>query len=979
MRRTAGFAAVVFFGGAGAWLVARHNAPPMRELAAVYGSPRRLELRMEGAEFSSLAGREARSAEELREFEGRVRLAVRKNPEDAAWLHAEGRVALLEMDGESAIRSFQAAADLGASSPEFLVDFGSAFFERAEQAGSPLDYARALEKTDLALRQQPGYLPGLFNHGVLSGRLFQYDIAIGDFEQYLRVEQDKDWKAEAQRRLAELKTRRARVFEGNGGVPPELRTEVAFENAMTGGILAARGAPDADLANEARAMVAEHEDPWLLETMAQGSSPTFERAVETLTGFAKLRQVGSVDYSRFEAGMARLEKQDLPPALRSWRDYELLARRTRTTAVEHCPDLAGVLRGSQRYPWFEAQLLFESSLCAAGRKDFAGAFAQVDEAQRVISRYHLGVSALRVPIFRGQRLVDTGFYNEGAQAALEGLSMLEKGGLPLRRGYDFHVMIVKSAGALGLPAAAFGSAGMMSSIARAAGMKLFEMIGESRKAQFALLLGREEVAGQAYGAAVRVFGELGENAVARTYWRVARAGWLELSGDRETLYRMLAEARVEGSQGRDTLYFNRRLIAAICRLEVAGGRSARVEELSATFWREIEEAAAHSPGSLIAYRPEIESVSESLAMARILAGQPKQALEGWRRFIDFDSRLLGEQSGAGERLPMGPDTMVVTFASLGGRLATWTTTPKGVEFRWCAWPFSELAARVRLLRRLASLREAAEARVADEARKIYGVLFPGGTGNVGTVYVEARGELNALPLSAFSYVAGKGHQAFAFLPFGGQIAGAERAGRATVLAATVFSPKLGNLPPLPSMAGEELEAAEGAFAEHRLLSGSAVTARTVETSVLENGTLHFSGHAIPWRGGIGLVVAPDPEDGSEDGRKGVWSMSRPRSIARELMVFSACNTAEYEDTGTVRPGQLPQAALLSGAQEAVASLWDVDAEATAAWMKVFYGTLAQGKAAPFAVKAAETALRASERWKHPHYWAAFADYSRRIR
>jgi len=144
----------------------------------------------------------------------------------------------------------------------------------------------------------------------------------------------------------------------------------------------------------------------------------------------------------------------------------------------------------------------------------------------------------------------------------------------------------------------------------------------------------------------------------------------------------------------------------------------------------------------------------------------------------------------------------------------------------------------------------------------------------------------------------------------------------------------------------------------------------------DSPVLHFSGHAIPWQGGIGLLTAPDPTDPDPNGRLGVWTMSRTRRVLSELAVFAACNTGEFDDPGTVRPGQLPEAALLGGAKRVVATLWDVDSAATAAWSGSFYRQLISGRDAASALRLAAEDMRSRSPWRHPRYWAAFALYAR---
>ena len=74
------------------------------------------------------------------------------------------------------------------------------------------------------------------------------------------------------------------------------------------------------------------------------------------------------------------------------------------------------------------------------------------------------------------------------------------------------------------------------------------------------------------------------------------------------------------------------------------------------------------------------------------------------------------------------------------------------------------------------------------------------------------------------------------------------------------------------------------------------------------------------------------------------------------------------------PGQLALSMLLAGANQVVASLWEVDSTATAAWNRLFYQSLAAGELPVDAVNSASKHLRETQRWQSPKYWAAFALY-----
>lgn len=978
-------AAVLVIGlGIGVGLLTREmGAPPLRQLAQAYSARRNLELQIPGAPYAPIRIERGGGSSlgdlppALLESQLRIKQHLDRNPGDPAWLHAQGRTALLLWDFDAALRSFQTAADLGAKSPDFLTDFATAYFERAERNGAAIDYALSLEKLGQALQQDPANLPALFNRAIVRGKLAQFDPAIADLEDYLRREPDPGWREEARRLMERLRNSRAGLFERGRPPSPGLRAELAMEAAMTTGLTAYFRQRSPELESQAAALAVEHQDPWLLETTGLRDNPNLERAVAAIGELAKLRALAGGGYDRLTVEIQFLETAGLPLPLRVWRDYELLYHTARTMAVANCGDTAALRQAARRYPWFEAQILLESSLCAAGRQDFTEAAALVDEASRIAEAHRFAATLIRVPNFRGQRLVETGFCREAIQTATEALAKLEAGGYPLRRAYDFHVIVLKSAANLNLPHTAYGAASMMAAVGRASGARMFEMIGESQKAQFALALGKPEAAAQAYQAAEAAFHGLGGNADGELYWRVARTGWMELHRDRDALYRMLREARSSEASGKENLYFNRRIIAALCRLELQAGNPRAVEGLAEPFWREAAETASFKPGAARAYLPELEAISRAQTHARLLAGDAESALASWRRFLGLQQRLLGGREPAPERPRAAPGSAILTVAELDGRAASWLTTAEHTQFHWAAASYPELVESVRRLRRLASLATVPEPQIEGEARRLYATLFPAGAGGARRVYLEARGELNSLPLALFSGIGEGRDLEFSFLPLGGGAPSLSPVlDRVTIIAATRFNSTLG-VPagPLPSL-DEEIGAVGVAFPGRSLLRGEAATARAVEDAALSHGVLHFAGHAVPWHGGIGLAVAPDASDPASDGQAGIWSMARPRLMNASLAVFSACRTGEFNEPGSVRPGQLSEAALLAGARAVVATLWDVDSLATVAWMKEFYAQLAAGRPVAAATSRASLALRSQPAWHHPRYWAGFAAYAR---
>ncbi len=136
--------------------------------------------------------------------------------------------------------------------------------------------------------------------------------------------------------------------------------------------------------------------------------------------------------------------------------------------------------------------------------------------------------------------------------------------------------------------------------------------------------------------------------------------------------------------------------------------------------------------------------------------------------------------------------------------------------------------------------------------------------------------------------------------------------------------------------------------------------------------LHFAAHATienerPWRSRIHL--GPGDPPGREISLTAA-DIAKARLNAR-LAVLASCRSAD----GRVLLGEgvqgLAGAFLVAGAPAVVAALWPVDDEGTRAFMRRFYGHLADGLTAAAALKQAQADARADPRTRAPCYWAGF--------
>jgi CHAT domain-containing protein/tetratricopeptide (TPR) repeat protein len=167
---------------------------------------------------------------------------------------------------------------------------------------------------------------------------------------------------------------------------------------------------------------------------------------------------------------------------------------------------------------------------------------------------------------------------------------------------------------------------------------------------------------------------------------------------------------------------------------------------------------------------------------------------------------------------------------------------------------------------------------------------------------------------------------------------------------------------------------------------SATREQLLGTDLTQFAVLHFATHGIldPKRPeNSGLVLSMVDRDGrARDGFVGLPNIYALRAPVN-LVVLSACRTALGKDVRGEGLVGLTRGFMYAGASGVVASLWDVDDEATAELMGQFYQKLLREGLPPAeALRAAQNGVRQRPEWSAPHYWAAFTlqgEYSRPIK
>jgi CHAT domain-containing protein/tetratricopeptide (TPR) repeat protein len=152
--------------------------------------------------------------------------------------------------------------------------------------------------------------------------------------------------------------------------------------------------------------------------------------------------------------------------------------------------------------------------------------------------------------------------------------------------------------------------------------------------------------------------------------------------------------------------------------------------------------------------------------------------------------------------------------------------------------------------------------------------------------------------------------------------------------------------------------------------GRQATESVIQEQSNQAGILHLAAHgefnsANPLFSTIHLA-----SDSKNDGRLEVHEIfGLDLTYATDLVVLSACET----NVGAVSAGDevvgLNRAFIYAGTPTVMASLWNVDDEATALLMEQFYTRLQEGMSKGEALQQAQDEVRAQ--YPHPYYWAAF--------
>jgi CHAT domain-containing protein len=155
---------------------------------------------------------------------------------------------------------------------------------------------------------------------------------------------------------------------------------------------------------------------------------------------------------------------------------------------------------------------------------------------------------------------------------------------------------------------------------------------------------------------------------------------------------------------------------------------------------------------------------------------------------------------------------------------------------------------------------------------------------------------------------------------------------------------------------------------HRLRGADATLAGLRARLVDPPRVLHISSHALT-HGAVPSTSLLLLADGSVP----LSSLADLR-LGGSTVVLSACSSATGQPFGGEGDAGLLWGPLGAGARSVVASVWQVNQQATCDLMGQLHYALARGESEARALRHARQALAAAPNYAHPHYWAGFAAF-----
>ena len=931
------------------WQKANTAQNSLVQLAQYYADNRMFDVRLPQAVYGPV--RVTRSAilpalpPELLQLAAQIEKELAAHPNSFDWLAAKGRLALLSLDYRTAIDVLKLARDLSSiSTParsELGIDLASAYALRAKQTQNAADNTLAVELLSEILIKEPANTTARFNRAIIEERLSLLIPAIEDFEKAAASETDQGWKLEALQRAEQLRRKLGAAFQSPiGGAGPAMDEE-ALDNAMRKGLFSGS---NSELLTLSERLELNHQDQWLKDVIRLGSGTASADSIQTLTRMAEIRLTNAnARYNSLDKEFSILAKAHLSQPLSAWAEFETLYRATHVPELYKC----SVQKASPKYSWLAAQTARESAICLFQHGDATAAFQAIEEATLLAARHNFPVSAIRGTGMKVSMQSRFWRYRESINLAQAALNTIFEERLPFGRMHQFLSASMLSQARLGRLHSARQTAAMAAGTAKAAGFQSVYYTNLAYWAELAHRTGLPAEAEAAYRAALDMDAKSGGQAVTAG-WRAW--GELNLADALNQPARLLPVEDVLANS-KDTRQRTQYALLKSRFESEAGDKGAARRRLEALLQNELAPRnASVEPIS----RDQVKLARSRLAQLLLDENKPAEALG-----------LLMER----QRPPLG--TVMFALTPLNGKLAGWRNRDGIVEMRWIDVGVLEYQQLARRLIALVSRPNSLQTEIEKTAQQFAKTVFSSWLSEIEPghpVCFAIDPELIEIP---FGVLPGKSSPLaveFSVAMGCAEVTPIRPRHILSVDATKVRVAQDWRVAPLPP-ADAELNALRRMPGRVELLSGPSVSPTEVEEALGSADFFHFAGHAISQPDGAALLLTPDKKHPDGLLHLGISLRKMPA-----FAVLSACSTARasQEELDTIQPLSLARALLLQGSSQVIASYWDVESEASVAFMTLFYKSLAGDGDAGEGLRLASRDMRNNPRYRHPYYWAVYA-------
>lgn len=994
---------------------------PEKLLAQAYAEQRTIELRLDDAPYGPIKVQRDRGRSQLNSpgpllrAEVAIKRTLEKQPESPVYLREKAEVDLLNGDYQPAIETLGHALRLQPQSFAITLDLATAHFERAEATGSSGDYEACLNYLGEALRRQPGNPAALFNRAITYERLYLFESAIADWEQFLKVETDAGWKKEGEQRLQELHSRTRE--HGAAREPPDnfslagfkrrLATlpsaaieedlEIAERNILPGIFIPLADSQDYRVATAlATELKSAHADKFLDDMLLHASDTGFPLAARLLASSSEANREGRVDdayTSAIQAAVLFKTRQNLAGELAA--GFEQAYALQFQSKADSCQNLAGriaSIANRHGYAALAVQLLLEQAICSNMDRKIGPAKELVHQALAMAEAH-----AYRSFYLRGLTVLATleseaGDESSAWAAIQEGLNIYWKSSVPALRAYSLYVAMERIAEHLDHPNVQF--AAVLEALQFPNPSPMVEASERMRLVDSALRLGESQVAESQAQQAQLVFAAAPQDDSVR---------WRELEA-RISLTRAQALRFADPAQAASALLRFQPEIKQVSNRYLEFEYYDTLSELNLQA-RNIKDGEHYLRIALQMAEDGLQSLSTPqerfvwlnqkrapyIRMVELLfrAGDQRSALALWEHFRvpdaplhwwnhSPDNVLTAPLPAPQTPLPPAQDSSIITYAVGNNGLMIWLRHSGEIHSAYVPVPPRQLWLAAENFLGECSRPDSDLANLRADAQYLYRSLI----GPVrqwlsesGRLIVEPDGILSIVPLEVLMDSSG-GHLGGRYAitiassvlaeKFDNRSSPIQASDRALITAG--FANAEGLLAPPPG-AIQEARRVAGLFLHPMMLSNGDVKLARVRWELGRSAIFHFAGHAGLTRRGAAMLMA----DGILDVKQASDFDTRQLS-GLKLAVFSACGTAvpgEESDSGS-----LVNAFLQAGTRHVVASRWNVDSIATTEFIEAFYRNVLSGVDVADAIRIAAGEMRRTPGRAHPYYWAAFTAFGR---